>query len=161
MVVTIVLPPIPPESGPDARLPLREGPRLGLDAFHPQWLGGSEADQPHVAVSDHLMSDARFRVPPGPGSSGLRALSTTKHAVSTRFPHWGRGFDAVSPLGTRFPHASSWGRGRGFPTQCGLVLVHRSRARLGEAHALEEITEVQNLRRRRRREEIVISMDAK
>jgi hypothetical protein len=96
----------------DARLPLREVQRLGQDVR--QLLGGSDANQRHMAILDHLMSKVL------PVVDVLRTLSTTN--------------DVISPLNA-----------------CGVVLIHRSRGRSGEAHVLAEMTKVQNLRRRRRR----------
>ncbi len=74
----------------DARLPLRGVQRLGQDVR--QLLGGSDADQLHMAILDHLMSEAL------PDVDVLRALSTTN--------------DGVSPLDARSVVLVHRGRGR-------------------------------------------------
>ncbi len=75
--------------------------------------GGSDADQLHMTILDHLMSEVL------PDVDVLCTLSTTS--------------DVVSPLNARV-----------------VVLVHKSRGRLSEAHVLEKMMKVQILRRRRR-----------
>ncbi len=79
----------------NSRLPLREGQRLGQNLR--QLLGGSDVNQLHMVILDHLMSEVL------PDVDVLRALSATNDVV---FPFDARGVVLVVGEGWAKPMLS-------------------------------------------------------